>query len=478
MSLWLVLALLQTPADREAAMFGDAPETTADAEVEARLQEAHDKLAIGGKLYLRLEYFLSKAEDPLEDTLASPNLLDLYLDARPTERVRAFAQARMRHDFTVDESEVDPLTGRSREQTSVDLDQLWLKFDVGRQLYVTAGQQRIKWGANRFWNPTDFLNQQRLNPLDIFDQRLGVPLLKLHLPVESLGWNFYAIGLFDGANSPEDVGGALRGEFVAGTAEVSLSAAARKDLPIKLGADASVGVWDLDLRTEVAVSRGKARRWSGDYDVLPALGAAALPEGSAERNQLELAAPLLGWTLSPELEDRDEDWILQAVVGFEWGVRVGDEDTLYVTGEYFYNGNGVDDPALYPWMQLQGDFQPLYVGEHYAAAALLLPAPGQWDDTTFSLGGIANLSDQSGLLRFDYSVRVLTRLQVNLFVAGHLGEGELSYGIDEPGLLTTDQLDDFAMGGTVDPALAELIVDGVEVPGPLIDVGVWLSVDL
>ena len=54
--------------------------------------------------------------------------------------------------------------------------------------------------------------------------RLGVSLIKLHLPIESLGWNFYVIGNFEGVDQPKQIGGAFRAEFVYGPAELGLSA--------------------------------------------------------------------------------------------------------------------------------------------------------------------------------------------------------------------------------------------------------------
>ena len=296
---------------------------------------------------------------------------------------------------------------------------------------------RIKWGAARFWNPTDFLNQQRRDPVAVFDERAGVPLLKLHLPIESIGANLYAVGLLDGADTPKQVGGALRSEWLFATTEISLSAAARDGRGLKLGGDVSTGLWVFDLRAEAALSRGGgARRWTGALDLA----------------RLRL----------PKEEDRDDDWIPQAAAGFEWGVKYSDEDTLYVTGEYFFNDAGYSDATLYPWLLANGDFEFFYAGRHYAALGLLLPAPGGWDDTTFVLSAVSNLSDESALVRLDYQVQVLTRLRVYLYAAGHLGEeGELRLGLDVPAV----------------PGVAGL-EDGVHVPPPVLDLGAWLSVDL
>ena len=46
---------------------------------------------------------------------------------------------------------------------------MWLNFDIGRTVFVTAGRQRVKWGIGRFWNPTDFLQPARLDALAFFD---------------------------------------------------------------------------------------------------------------------------------------------------------------------------------------------------------------------------------------------------------------------------------------------------------------------
>lgn len=428
--------------DREAELFGgDAPLTTPSRTIDDRLDQFHDPLAVGGALWLRLQ-FITLTDGDVEDfPLSSPNLLDLYLDARPTERLRAFVQGRVVYDPTADAAEPDAFGG-TPETVDVALDQLWLKLDFGRAVFVTAGKQRIKWGTGRFWNPTDFLNVTRLQPLSIFDERLGVPLVKVHVPIESLGWNLYALAQFDDANSPADVGGALRAEFLLGVTEISTSVVARNDEPLRLGADVSTGLLDpFDLYAEFALVHGAGlRRWEGDF----AFGPGGLPSAT------------------PTLVDREDDWIPAVSAGFEWGIKYSDQDSLYISGEYFYNGNGYDGADLYPWLLFQGDFVPFYTGEHYTALSFVLPAPGNWNDTTFVLSGLGNLSDQSFLTRLDYQVTVLTRLRLYLFANYHFGEnGEFNFSLEIPPT-------------PLDPALE----NGLKVPAPLVDLGVWLALDL
>ncbi|MCB9540236.1 MAG: hypothetical protein H6704_28820 [Myxococcales bacterium] len=451
--------------DREAALFGGdgAPAGPAsdgqwsDAAVEARLEAKNDPLQLGGRLYLRFQTSVPQDTDFEDWRLSNPNLVDLYLDARPTRRVRAFLQTRVTHDTTVQTGDTDPITGAAAEPTDVVLDQLWLKFDVERRVFVTIGKQRVKWGAARFWNPTDFLNAERLDPLAIFDERLGVPLVELHVPLQDIGGNLYLVGLPGGADALGEVGGAARVEWLFATTEVSASVAGRDGQPLRLGGDLSTALWDLDVKLEGAVQHGGddvLRRWEGEFD--------------------------LATFTFPTLEDRSDDWIPQVAAGFEWGIPYGDDDTLYLTGEYFFNDAGYGDADLYPWFLatdasrgLEGgipgvdlgrgrDFTPLYLGRHYAALGLLAAGPGTWNDTTFLLSGIGNLSDRSFLARFDYQVRVLTRLSIFAFVAAHLGqEGELKLALDLPPVPGVEGLE-----------------DGISVPPTVVDVGLWLSVDL
>lgn len=411
------------PGGVEADLFGGTADSEpggvtsrAPLEVAERLAEADDLLDLGGLLYLRFEYDLVDGGAVDQGPLLSPNLLDVYLDARPTDRLRAYAQARLYYDPTVTTATAaataggagSTLLGYSREPLDVVLDQLWLKLDVERVVFITVGRQRIKWGAGRTWNPTDFLNQDKRNPLDIFDARTGVNLVKVHVPVEKLGWNFYLLGSLDGADRLDQLGGAARAEVVLGEMELSASIALRQDRPLRLGLDLSAAVWDFDVHAELGLQRDvRTTFWRGTLD--------------------------FSRLIVPEAYSRAEDWIPQLVLGADLEVQLSEEDTIILGAEYFFNDAGYSDESLYPWLIYRGDFTPFYTGRHYASLFALLAGPGSWNDTTFLLAGIANLSDGSMVIRLDHQVRVLTQLSVNLFTMIHAGsEGELRFGLDVP----------------------------------------------
>jgi hypothetical protein len=73
-----------------------------------------------------------------------------------------------------------------------------------------------------------------------------------------------------------------------------------------------------------------------------------------------------------------------------------------------------------------------YLGRHYVAVSAAAPAPYSWDNTTFALSNLANLSDHSGITRLDYSLILLTHLRFEAFAAVHWGNnhGEFRFGSD------------------------------------------------
>jgi hypothetical protein len=373
------------------------------------LDERDDALALGGQLFLRLNSSFREGAGVGDGTVVGPSLLDTFADVRPNDRVRGYAQLRFNFDYTVLPGERNFL-GLEQQPFTLQLAQAWVKFDLGQVAYVTAGRQRIRWGTGRFWNPTDFINQEIRNSVDFFDQRVGVDLVKVHFPMEALGWNLYLIGVIGGVDVVRDTGLAARAEFVLGEAELALSSFVKNNAPLRFGADLSAGLWIFDVKAEGVLSRGLGRRlFEGDFDI----------------DNAEL----------PTEVDTDGRWFFEGVVGAEAQVKYTDTDTVAFGAEYFYNQAGYPTASIYPFLFFNGAFTPLYTGQHYVAVYASAPSPLQFNDLALILSTLGNLSDLSFLTRFDVQYTLLQWVTINAFVVGHWGNvGEFKLGLDIPPL--------------------------------------------
>ena len=376
-----------------------------------------ETLDLGGRLLLRGTVSFTTDAAPEDAALSMPNVLDVYLDARPHDRLRAYAEVRMTYDPTLENGRASlpdlcvssrPETDREQvscrqiedaisrglapSPTTFGLTQLWLKTDLDRSIYLTIGRQTLKWGASHIWNPTDFIQRQRRDPLAALDLRTGVTLIKAHLPLESQTANLYVIGLLDEARTVGDVGGAARGELAFGSAEVSLSLAKRRGEPLLLGGDLSTGVGPLDLFVEAAVAHGH-------HQPLP--GQAA----------------------------RDDAFIPQLSGGLDLQLEYGDEDALTVGGEVFFNDDGLTDASLAGTAIASGR-SPFYLPRTAVGLFLLALGPGRFDDTSIIATLIAHPSDKSGLGRLSVSQRVSTFLTVAPYVSAYFGDGGDLFRLD------------------------------------------------
>lgn len=457
----------ERPRPDEAELFGSTPPGAPPPPPTAS-REKEDPLRIGGQLYLRLQLSAQEGAKPSDFPLASPNLLDVFLDVRPNDRVRGFVLGRLSYDPTFSGA-IPGLSPTQAAQLGLQpppnprgaLDQLWANFDLAHTVFVTAGKQHVKWGVGQIWNPTDYLHRQPRNPLDVFDARTGTTMVRAHLPWESRGWNLYAVTLLEetrpaATSVPGTLGGVPaggRGEVVLGPMELGADVLVGQGARPRYGLDVSAGVWDLDLYAEAALGAGRARwRKQGPGPLQYAL---VQPSG-----------------LAPQLD-----------LGVSWSVKYSDEDAVTFGAEYFFQDFAYTDPHDYPFLlagapELVGTpptslaqrdpsaFTSFYLGRHYAGAFASLPNPGSWNNTTFRLSVLGNLSDTSFIARLDHSVLVLTYLRVETYVAGHFGAsgGEFRLGVD---------VNPQSLG--IPPSVA---FPTVHIGAPVIDLGVALRVSL
>jgi hypothetical protein len=402
-------------------------------------EHVEDPLKIGGQFYLRA--LIQGAEDVSfgNTSFSAPTLVDGYFDARPTDRLRGMVVGRLSFDPTLGSQTTTGLgttsgdgtstpPGATRPNPRVLLDQAWLRFDIARTVFVTAGKQHVKWGTSRFWNPTDFLSPQRKDPLAIFDARTGASLLKLHVPWEATGWNFYGIAMLDNAGPASTlgrIGGALRAEVVLGEAELGASAVLQRDRKPRVGLDLSSALGPLDVYAEAALKSGT------DAPLYRLPQGLSLVEFIQQSQGIEIRS--LEDLRKLPVESYFPDGLTPQVSGgANYTFAYSDNDSATVGVEYFYNSTGYSEAFTYPYLIAQGAYQPFYVGRHYGAFYAVLVGPGSWDKTSFILSNLGNLSDMSFTSRLDVLHRALSYLSIEAYVAVNYGNkgGEFRFALD------------------------------------------------
>ena len=379
-----------TAADATASDYGDERMAGGEAKENTELLYK-DRSQLGGFLYMRTSASYNQGAKFSDIGLGNSNLFDAYFDTRLNDRVRAFVRGRVLYNPLASAAAATGVNSQSAlgapistDTTKALLNQMWLKFDVGRTVFLTVGQQFVRWGTTRFWNPVDVLNTTKVNPLAFFDERVGVPMVKLHIPIEKLGWNLYAIALTDSATTLDRLGAALRAEALFGHTEVGVATIFRKGVDPKLGVDVSSGLGDFDLTGEFGM-------------VFPQHGTVA--------------------------------WQLSAGLSYTWAYR--EDDSLVLAVEYFHNDQGLTLDGAYN--QLKNSFiaqtatslTPLYTGRDYVGAVATVISPGSLNDATLSLISLSNLTDKSGTFQLNFSNLFLTDLTVEAYAGVVFGDGEL-----------------------------------------------------
>lgn len=350
-------------------------------------------LSMGGRILQQGYVSGSRLERETRTQPRLPALVDIYLDATPGSSFRGFVVGRLVYD-PLDEDMSGP---------RVILDQLWLRFDLASRVFFTLGRQQIKWGSSRIWNPTDFLQQPNPQPLEAFDLRTGVDMLKVNIPWEALSSNLSIIATAD-LNGPEGqrlrYGGAVRAEVAIGLSELAATAAFQQGRRPRYGLDWSMGAGPFDLNAELALVRDTpAGLWRRDGD------------GFARR---EFGGPKL-----------------LASAGMSTQFRFADVYRAALRLEGFYNSLGYDDRSFLTWLIAQDDFRPLFFGRYYAMGQLSFTRRSLYVPT-LNITTLANVLDRSFYGRVDFMVVPIAEMKIFTFVEAPFGErgGEFRFEPD------------------------------------------------
>ncbi|QSQ17760.1 hypothetical protein JY572_17745 [Myxococcus landrumensis] len=340
-------------------------------------------LTLRGFYFQRADVMVSRrgADDASAARPYFPGLVDVNLDFRPQDSIRAYAVGRLVYD---------PLSPELSTPRAT-LDRFWLYFGLFDQVFVMVGRQYIKWGSSRVWNTTDFMRAPNPDPLGVFDARQGVDMVKVNIPFESLRANLWmlATGTLEEAPGGDgklpDVryGGAVRAEIALGTSELIATAAFLERRRPRYGLDYSLGIGILDFNAEVAlVHDSETRLWR------------ETPEGFVERQV--------------------NGTQLQVSGGVAANFRLGDLHLAVARLEGFYNQLGDDNRRLLTWLQSMGDYRPLFLGRAYGLAQFSVTRRSVYEPS-LTLTAMGNLGDPSFLGRLDFGF-----VRRNVSIAGYV----------------------------------------------------------
>jgi len=313
------------------------------------------------------------------------------LDIRSTD-VRAYMELQFNYD-------------RTDNTFSPTVDELFLDINaLNNSLFFRFGKQDIKWGAGYRWSPTDFLNEERIDPLDP-DEEInvnGITGFKMTIPIST--FNFITFIGNESLTNILDTSITLRAEYAYDFFEISATAYYQKNLRPLFGADFSgggefwYGTWE--FWNETSFSLGSNRTFvrynedNGRYETYEA--------------------------------DKDRAFF-KNVFGLSYNTIMLPEvftTSLNISLEYFYNDEGYDNAELYPYTIIfqkktgKKLFQPYRMGKHYLAAGLslnnILSSPEEYSNVSIKSNYIINISDISSVLSLGLSYSGIEDLSLSI----------------------------------------------------------------
>ena len=439
----LSITSYETYADsRDDDLFGDddstlisVPKEGGEEEIESSLKSAfkdtllnkEKNLDIGGSFEYSNSLLISEKGQVGDATLGTSGVVDLYFDARFDEGLRFYYQQKVSNSVKGQQDIIPLVLSRLGEVN--DIDQLWMKFSFDERYYFTIGKQPTKLGAGLIWQPTDFLNVDRFNPLDLSDQRLGVNLLKIQMPLPDKNLNVYVIAQFDDASTVKETGALIRFEYLSGSGEYAFSAKSSRDSQVRLGLDASIGMKYFDWMVSATFIHN---------DPAPFIFETPDPVPLNILNPVNESTSL----------DRSEEWFNQFSTGLLYTHSVFDNKTLIVNAEYFYNEAGYTSREVMPFIIVNSfipgsetSFNPLYFGKEYGAVGATINGLGSDTDKTITILAISNLDDQTGVVQLVYRSQPFRDLSLSTSVGWFLGnDGVFRPNLGETSVPFTDGL--------------------------------------
>lgn len=322
----------------------------------------------------------------------------------------------LREELGLDEEEKISIS--TTEYTDVAINEFFVDTNWDNKVYFRTGKQILKWGRSYFWNPTDLINVERKDFLDLDKIREGSYGTKVHVPFGAEK-NLYVFLGMNEVEELEQISTAVKYEFLVANTEMSVSAWNKKEQEPVCGFDISSRIADVDVRGEISLAAG-ANNSDLDY------------------NSLDLVTK--------------NDTVTQVSVGFTKYFDYGDfKDRITLTGETYYNSNGYDK-NIFQRLETAGTrenkinfltdvYQP-YTNSKYYLAFFSTIDRFITADTSLNVDSIINLVDDSSVVNAGINYDPLTDIVIGLDLTTRLGDNntEATFSGDKLSISLTTEI--------------------------------------
>ena len=261
------------------------------------------------------------------------------------------------------------LSGQNLTVPLFNLSEMYVSFDIGKLVFIRAGNQLLSWGASYFWSPADFVNFQPLDALAALDTRAGKSGVRVHVP-----FGFANVFMFT---------------------DLSETVSA-------LGKSSDIS------KTVVFDFRADATFLGFNSGVVGSFGPSAPP-----RLGFTTTGNLLGFDLWGEygavlpIDDHVYSWALSAGLG----KTLGQNQEWDIKGEFFTQSDGHDDAVL----TRSTAFTPYRLGKYYGFLSVA-DTKLFGSDNTLGISGVMNFSDLSWTAAVNFGLRLPRLIPIDLSV--------------------------------------------------------------
>ena len=336
----------------------------------------NETVDIGGRISSSIKLTYDPDEENFEDAFTSglDNLgARIFLDARPSTDLRGLIKGNI--DYDTDDG------------ISFDLREMFVDTDIDNQVFIRAGKQTINWGVGRFFSPANLINIETIDPENPDAELAGPVAAKVQYPIGNNNLTGYA--LVDDIENGNPIALASRYEFLVGGSEFTVGGVYQFDNPWSVMGTVATKVGDVNVFGEAVLEGNVNKKFIVADDTAT--------DGVSVRGS--------------------DDLYFSATVGGSYQYSNDDDNfSVFVFGQYYFNGLGYDD---------------LTVARDNQAAIGSLIASGQ-----LSIGDLFNRGQNYGALSVSSPNLLESKVTPSVFWIGNLDDasGRINLGLSYSGI--------------------------------------------